>query len=39
MTTPRRLRPLITAWAITIALTLLSIGTALADGGGGVYPK
>ena len=39
MSTPRRLRPVITAWAISIALTLLAVATALADGGGGVYPK
>jgi hypothetical protein len=37
--TPRRLRPLITAWLISAALTLLSVATVLADGTGGPYPK
>ena len=39
MNTPRRLRTVITAWAVSIALMLLSVATALADGGGGVYPR
>jgi hypothetical protein len=36
---PRSLRPLITAWLISAALTLISVASALADGTGGPYPK
>jgi hypothetical protein len=37
--TPRRLRSLITAWLVSVALTLLSVATVLADGTGGPFPR